>query len=358
VGNGPYVVHRWRFKRDVRLARNPHFRDPSLARADTIGVLFIEEQNTALLAFQSGAADWHSDLEVGYIGDLLEEVRAGRRRDVRAFDAFGTYFWSFNCAPRFADGRENPFHDARVRRAFALAVDKAMLVERVRRGAERPARAFIPPRSIPGYEGPAGLAFDLDRAREEIRRAGWEDRDGDGLPENPRGEEFPTVELLCTPVGPHRDVAQALAGIWERALGVRSKVIVRETKVYRASLKQQDFMVARGAWFGDYLDPTTFLDIHRTGDGNNDRAFSEPRYDALLKRADSVRDPRERLAALADAERLLVEEGMPLLPLWHYAQYYLCRPEHDEGGLQGLSTHPRLIQYPSSLSVNRTKGAR
>lgn len=358
VGNGPYVLERWRFKRDMRLARNPYFRDPALAVSDSIGVAFIEDPNTALLAFQSGAADWHGDLEVGYIGDLLAQVRAGERKDVRALDAFGTYFWSFNCSPKLSDGRDNPFRDARVRRAFALAVDKEMMVQRVRRGAERPAKTFIPPGSIPGYESPVGLSFDLALAREEFLSAGWEDRDGDGVPEDARGQKFPTVELLCTPAGPHRDVAQVLAGIWESAFGVRSKVVVRETKVHGASVKKQDFMLARGAWFGDYLDPTTFLDIHRTGDGNNDRAFSDQRYDALLERAERSTDARERLATLAEAERLMVEEGMPILPMWHYAQYYLCRPADAFGGLRGLSTHPRLIQYPSRLSVNREGGPR
>ncbi|MBL8746575.1 MAG: peptide ABC transporter substrate-binding protein [Phycisphaerae bacterium] len=353
VCNGPYVIERWRFKREMRLARNPHFRDPGLARSDSISIRFIENPNTAFLAFENGAADWHSDLEVDYIGDLLAEARAGMRSDVRALGSFGTYFWSFNCTARLSDGRENPFADAGVRRAFALAVDKRAIVEQVRRGAERPASSFVPPGSIPGYQSPAGLGFDPARARSELAGAGWLDRDGDGVPENERGVAFPTVELLVTPAGAHKDVAQVLGRMWERALGVRSKIVIRETKVYRASLKQRDYMVARGAWFGDYLDPTTFLDIHRSGDGNNDRGFSDARYDELMRRADDEPRAAERLRILEEAERYAMEEALPVLPVWHYAQYYLARPEDEPGGLRNLSTHPRLIQYPFLLEVTR-----
>lgn len=353
VCNGPYTVDRWRFKREMRLVRNPRFRDPTLARSRTIAVRFIENQNTSLLAFESGTADWHSDLEVDYIGDLLAEERAGRRDDVRAFDSFGTYFWSFNCTSRLADGRENPFHDARVRRAFALAVDKAAIVGQVRRGAERAASSFIPPGAIPGYQAPQGLPFDVRRARAELAAAGWVDRDHDGVPENAAGTPFPTVEMLATPVGAHRDVAQVLGRMWESALGVRSKVVIRETKVYRASLKQHDYMVARGAWFGDYLDPTTFLDIHRSGDGNNDRGFSDPRYDELMAQADGESDAAARLVILEEAERYAMEEALPVLPIWHYAQYYLARPADRPEGLKNLSAHPRLIQYPFLLEVAR-----
>lgn len=357
VGNGPYVVASWRFKREMRLERNPLFRDPSLARSRTITVRFIEEANTALLAFQSGAADWHSDMEVEYIGDLLEAVREGRRDDVRAFDAFGTYFWSFNCKPKLADGRENPFHDARVRRAFARSVDRRAIVGQVRRGAERPASVFIPPGSIPGFESPAGLGFDVEEARRELKEAGWIGQNADGVPVNLRGEPFPTVEMLITPTGAHRSVALVLARMFESALGVKSKVIVKETKVYRSALKQQDYMMARGAWFGDYLDPTTFLDIHRSTDGNNDRAYSDPIFDALLDAASREPDAARRMTLLEEAERHTMEETLPILPIWHYAQYYLCRPplrpdgSPNPGGLQGLSEHPRLIQYPFLLEV-------
>lgn len=159
--------------------------------------------------------------------------------------------------------------------------------------------------------------------------------------------------MLVTPVGSHRDVAQVLGRMWESALGVRSKVVIRETKVYRASLKQRDYMVARGAWFGDYLDPTTFLDIHRSADGNNDRGFSDAEYDRLTTDAESEPDPARRLVVLEEAERYAMEVALPVLPIWHYAQYYLARPGDEIGGLKNLSAHPRLIQYPFLLEVAR-----
>jgi hypothetical protein len=51
-----------------------------------------------------------------------------------------------------ADGRPNPFADARVRRAFALVVDKRSISEQVRRMGEPTTGVLIPPGSIGGYE--------------------------------------------------------------------------------------------------------------------------------------------------------------------------------------------------------------
>lgn len=359
VCNGPYVLKAWRFKRDMRLERNPCFRDPTLAKSDSLAVLFIEDHNTGFLAFESGAADWHCDLEVEYIGDLLAQKRAGLRDDVHSKRSFGTYFWSFNCTPKLPDGRDNPFHDARVRRAFTLAVDKEALVARVRRSEDRPARTFVPPGSIPGFRSPEGLPHDPARARAELASAGWSDRDGDGVPENARGEPFPVVEMLCTPVGVYRDTALAIGRMWERELGVRSRVVIRENKVFRTFLKRREYMVARGTWIGDYNDPTTFLDLHRTGDGNNDRGFSDPHYDALLAAAENETDPRRRFDILEEAERYTMEEALPILPLWHYMRCYLYRPpvkpdgSPNPGGLRGISMHPRTLQQPHLLEVIR-----
>ena len=119
----------------------------------------------------------------------------------------------------------------------------------------------------------------------------------------------------------------------------------RDPRGFRDALKRGDFMVARGGWYGDYGDPTTWLELARTGDGNNDRAYSDAGYDALLDRAAAEVDPARRLAALAEAERVLVERDLPMLPICHYVTVYMYAPKR----LDGVSRHPRLEQYPARL---------
>jgi oligopeptide transport system substrate-binding protein len=109
------------------------------------------------------------------------------------------------------------------------------------------------------------------------------------------------------------------------------------------------FMIARGRWYGDYGDPTTFLDISRTGNGNNDRAFSDARFDARMDAAAAETDPAVRLRVLSDAERYLMEEQMPLMPVCQLTQVYMYEP----GRLSGLTSQPRLLQYLWQLSVTR-----
>lgn len=344
VGNGPYRLVDWRPKRLLRLERNPFFHDAANVAVASIDILPIEDPNTAVLAFENGAVDWLTDTLAEYRGDMLEQVRAGSRSNLHVLDAFGTDFFSFNCRPKLADGRRNPFADARVRRAFALAIDKQALVDRITRLGERVAGSLVPPGSLPGYEPPAGLPFDADRARREFADAGWIARDGSVR--DATGEPFPTVEIAYPSNSPrYRDMSAAIADMWQRALGVACATRAREPRSLSDALKKGDFMVARGGWFGDYGDATTWLELARSDDGNNDRGYACPEYDALLDRAEAELDPARRADVLRQAERLLVERDLPMVPICQYVTVYMFDPAR----LSGISRHPRLEQYLGRL---------
>ncbi|MFM9956612.1 MAG: peptide ABC transporter substrate-binding protein [Phycisphaerales bacterium] len=372
VTNGPFVMTQWRFKRDAFFEANPHYWDQSALRTKSVRIIPIEDQNTGVLAFKTGAADWHCDVNAEYIPEMLEQVRHGGRDDLAAFPTFGTYFWNFNCTKKLPDGRDNPFHDARVRRAFAMCVNKKDIVEKIKRGGERIANTLIPVGSIKGFQSPAGVGYDPDAARKLLEEAGWTARAPDGSPAKPPSQPvgqpsslpaseltpFPVVTLLVTPIQHHKDVAQALGRMWEQTLGVRTQIEVRETKSFKEKLRNKDYIISRAGWWGDYGDPTTFLNLHKTNDGNNDRGYSNPKYDQLLEHAENETDPAKRMRILEGAERMTVNEELPVLPLWQYNFYYLFKPpekngQPNPGGLRGISTHPRLVQYYWMMEVVR-----
>jgi oligopeptide transport system substrate-binding protein len=280
----------------------------------------------------------------------LPPPQAGERRNIHALPAFGADFYSFNCRATLPDGRINPFADVHVRRAFVLSVDRQLIVNTVTRLREPVLTTFIPPDSIPGYRSPQGLGHDPQRARAELAAAGWQDRDGDGMIENERGEPFPPVDLLfSTNTSRYRNISLALRDMWQRELGVVVELRGKDNKFFKEDLKRGNFMVGRGNWFGDYGDPTTFLDIFQSANGNNDRGYSNPRVDDLLAQAGLERDPAKRLAILAECERFLFQDQVPMLPLCQSVQIYMYEP----GRLTGLSHHPRLNQYISQLHARR-----
>ncbi|MCC6661136.1 MAG: peptide ABC transporter substrate-binding protein [Phycisphaerales bacterium] len=364
VSNGPFRITRWRFKRDMRFEPNPFYWDRSRLNIDSVAVVSNEDPNAQVLAFTGGGVDWVSDVTVDYKADMLAQKKqfyaehkaeydrlralgldqfeidrrlpADPRACIHPVPAFGTYFYNFNCLPKLADGRANPFADARVRRAFAMAVDKHLLVDEVRRSGEPVATTMVPPHSIAGYESPVGLPYDPAAARALLIEAGYQTT-----------ASFPTVELLFNKDGGHDLTAAAVAKMWERNLGVHVTLAQKEIKVFRDDLKKQNYMISRAGWYGDYGDPTTFLDLSRTGDGNNDRKYSCPEYDDLLREASHEPDPKRRMQLLHDAERIITERDLPMLPLYHYITFYLFDPHK----VSGINPHPRTTQMMDLVDI-------
>ena len=373
ITNGAYVPTVWRYKRDMRLERNANYWDVARVHAASIEVRVIENPNTQVLAFGAGGVDWLPDVGPEYKTEMLAQRRlyqarhaaaigvahdrgaeldetirvlpppvAGERRDIRALNAYGTDFFSFNCRPQTTNGAPNPFSDARVRRAFALAVDKQALVDRVTRLGERVATTLVPPGSIGGYPLVQGLPFDTARARAELTAAGWTDRNNDGEVEDAQGKRFPTVDLLYSTASPrYQNLALALRDMWRRELGVPVEVRGKDSKLYKEDVKKGNFSIARGGWYGDYGDPSTFLELQRSTDGNNDRGYKNLAFDAMLDEAQREADPAQRLLKLAECERFLFAEEVPLLPICSYVTVYM----YDPSRLQGIREHPRLEQH-------------
>lgn len=369
VSNGPFVLTRWRFKRDMRFEANPYWWAKETLGIRTVAIPSVEDPNAQVLAFQTGAVDWISDVTPPYRGDMLDDklefyaehweliaslreqgldqfeidrrLPPDPRKQIHAVPAFGTYWWNFNTLPKLPDGRDNPFHDARVRRAFAMMIDKGTIAREVRRLGEPVAHSLIPPGSLPGYTPPRGLPnigdMRTDEERRELIQRARRLLAEAGYPDTSR---FPTVELSINTGGGHELIAQAIAKNWRQYLGVPVALSAKEIKVYRDDLKNQNFMTSRAGWYGDYSDPTTFLDLNRTGDGNNDRAYSNPVFDALLDEAADETDPDRRLRLLEEAERIIMEEDLPMAPIFYYSTIYLFDAER----LDGISAHPRSEQ--------------
>jgi len=348
--NGAYTLAEWTFKRGLLLRKNPHYRDAASVAIGSVEWLDVASVDTAWLMYATGRAGWLLSLEAGFAPELIQQSdsplpgalnHSGRRRDdVHAFPAFGTYFYNFNCLPRLADGSPNPFSDARVRRAFSMAVDRAALVAQVTRRDEPLATTLIPPGTIAGYPRVEGDGIDLPRARELLAEAGF-----------PGGRGFPEVTLLFNNEANHGLIAQSVAAMWSQGLGVPVRLLGKEAQSYRDDKKQHRFMVARASWYGDYDDPTTFLDIFKSNNGNNDSAYADPEYDAMLGDANRVADPAERLARLAACEQYLFTQSMPALPLFHYVNIYAFDPNR----LAGVSLSPRLMPLLRNVRLTATQ---
>ena len=310
VGNGPFRLHAWRFNHFIEVRRNPHYWDAENVGLNAIRFHPIDNPYTETRSFLAGQLHTTYSLPA----ELLPRIRQRHPEFLRVEPYVGTVFLRLNTT---RPGLDNPL----IREALSLALDREELCRYVYEGFS-PANSLTP--KLGEYQPPAVLRHDPAAARELLARAGYPD--GKGLP--------PLAILLSRP----HPAAEAIQQTF-RNLGLRVTIEQKDWGSYIAAQQSLDFDIARAGWIGDYLDPTTFLDMWTRGNGNNNTGWSSAPYEGMLREAARQSDAASRLATLARAEETLLSE-FPILPIAWYSRLYLHRPEVKGWHPLVLDNHP------------------
>jgi oligopeptide transport system substrate-binding protein len=316
VCNGPYVLRTWAQRQYMRLEKRADYWNAAAVPSERIEILPVDSPATAFKMYEAGEADIMPFSPPRRLAErLIAQARNHQRGDVHTTPMFGTYFYRLNT-------RRKPFEDPRVRVAFARAIDRRVLTDRLLWMGEAPAGSLVPP-GTRDYLSPPMPSYDLQAARDLLAQAGY-----------PGGRGLPPVEIIFNKEASHQTIAEAIKDMWQRNLGVQVDLQSLDRGSLRKKVQTLDYSAGRGGWYGDYNDPITFLDLFTTapeGGGNNDTGFSNPEYDDLLERAKVESDPQKRNALLRQAEEILLTQ-MPIIPLYYYAEMYL----YDDARVTGF----------------------
>ena len=309
VSNGAYRLADWQVRSRIVLEKNEYFRDADNVIIEQVVFYPFEDENTEFNRFRAGDLQWTYQVPSAQ----FRWLKSNMDEALVISPWFGTYFFSFNLT-------REPFEDnLSLRQALNLAIDREIITERVTRFGEIPTFNLVPP-GLPGYEPP------------EPEYAGWsqEEREAEALRlyhQAGYSESQPlTVELRYNTSDNHRKIAVAIAAMWKQVLGVRTRMVNEEFRVFLQNRAQRRVtQVFRAGWIGDYQDAFTFLELFHSGHGRNDAGYNNPRYDRLLERIASERIPARRRNLMVEAERMLLEDQV-VLPTFIYMTRRLIDP--------------------------------
>ncbi|MBP7481048.1 MAG: peptide ABC transporter substrate-binding protein [Lacunisphaera sp.] len=302
VSSGPFVLKEWTTQQRIVVEKSPTYYDRDRVRLNAVCLYPTDSIDAEERAFRSGQLHITYALPLSKVKPAQQDHNPALRIDRQ----METYFFRLNV-------RKSPLQDARVRRALALAVDRATIADKILPGGRTPASSFVPP-LLQGYTPPPGQIHDLAAARQLLAEAG-----------HPGGAGLPPIEILYNNSEILRLVAEAIQQMWHRDLGIEVRLVNQEYKSVFASRRAGDYQVLLGSWTADYLDATTFLDLWRSDSGNNHTGWSDPAYDALSNRANTLADPAARAAVLAQAEALVLESA-PIIPIYFNTHVYFLHP--------------------------------
>ncbi len=262
-------------------------------------------------AFQDGKVDLTSVAPydaswIAYDGSLGPDLRKGTSLSLEYFGF---------------DTRKPPFDDARVRKAFASAIDWNRLVKLGTDGSEEPATSMVPP-AVPGRSSQDFVpAFDPTAARELMAQAGY-----------PGGRGFPAITLVTA----GNAYAAAIAAQLKENLGVTIATESMDFTQYFDRLQADPFAFWAVDWIADYPARTATLRLLLgSGQTNNYGRWSSPAFDAALSEGSSATDPAVAAAAFDRAEGIVRDEA-PVVPFSYSTSWWLSRDGLLGAGENGL----------------------
>ena len=301
VTNGPFLLSSWKHEDEIRLTANPNFfvGKPATERVE---MFMINELTTALALYDQGKLDFIDNHSI----PILEKPRLAKAPGFKPVPQLrGEYYG-------FAIDRK-PFDDPRVRKAFAMAIDRSVF-PKILHGGERPATSWIPPGML-AHNPRLGLPYNPPEARRLLREAGY-----------PDGKGFPEVTLAYNTLEDKKIVAEAVQGMWKRNLGVLVRLENQEWKVYLKKLQTDPPHIFRLGWGADYPDPDNFMKLFTSLSGNNHTRWKNDRYDQLLELAAREMNQQKRVEIYNEAQRILCEVDIPIIPLFTTTESTVLRP--------------------------------
>lgn len=290
VGQGPFKLVTWDPGVRLVLERHRQYRDPERPYVDRIVFEEALKRDTAFMRFRNGEVDIvprlsPADSMVMRSGGFKPYAAVGPQADVYGF------YLNVGLAP---------FDNVHVRRAVAFAIDRERWA-RARNGSIRPAGQLLPPKVMGHDEAlPHLQRFDLSRAREEMKKAGYPS----GLPE--------PVTLWTSDASSSRAYGELLQsdlakiGVEVRLKPVSFPVYLEETG------KPRTAQMVAGGWVMDFPDPSNIFNLVSSAsiaehDSQNRSFYSDPKLDALLDRAIVERDPTARAAMYREANDFVAD---------------------------------------------------
>jgi oligopeptide transport system substrate-binding protein len=306
IGNGPYQLaspDAWQHNVRIDLKRSPAYRGPRRLKNDGLSLIFYQSQEAGYADLVGGNLD--------FLYVLPDNVLAVYKRDLghrwlKQPTAQNLQFSIPYYLPHFS-GEEGRLR----RRAIAKAINRDQIAKVIFYDTRTPMRDFASS-ALPGFDpripGSGVLDYNPEQARDLWARAdrisAWAG----------------TLFFVYNSDGGHQALVDATTNYLRRNLGISAEGMPKQSfkEVRDLATRRQMPGPFRNGWLGDYPTALNFLESQfATGATSNDTLYANPRFDALLRQAESAADQQTALVSIRQAQSILFED-LPVLPMFDY----------------------------------------
>ena len=308
-GTGPYMIAAYDPNKEMRLVRNPHFKEWSHdaqpdGYPDAVVYSYGLDNEAAITQVQNGQADWTFDPPPG---DRLGELGRNYGDQVHLSPMTEIYYASMNV-------NEPPFNNAKVRVALNHAIDRNALVKLYGGAKLAAASCQILPPGIPGYQpycpfgakpGEHWSAPDLAGAKQMVAESGTAGQ---------------SVTVIADDGTVGTNLGTYLVSVLNQ-LGYKASLRALSSNIEFTYIQNSNNKMQIGVsyWAQDYPAPSDFLNVmfscasfHPGSDSSaNISGFCDHAIDARMQQAMtlSVTDPAAANTIWSEVDRAITDQA-------------------------------------------------
>lgn len=279
VGTGPFRFEAWNKGASVVLVRHDAHRDAAAVKLRRATIRFVNDPAAQVASLLAGDVDLFPRVAAAR---SLAQFRADRRFQVLVGGSRAKTIMAMN-------NKRKPLDDVRVRRAIAHAIDRQQVIQGAAEGYGTPIGSFFVP-GTPGYVDLTGVTpYDPDRARALLREAGI---------------TTPLELSLKLPPVPYARLGGEVIAALLAKVGINARQENVEWAQWLSGVygqKAYDLTIVA------HVEPLDFGNFARPGYYWN---YDSPKFNELWGRINATADTKQRLALLAQAQRLVADDAV------------------------------------------------
>ncbi len=307
VYSGPFVLES-NTKTEYTFAKNENYWDADNIHLDKCVMNVVEQQDSSIAMYENGELDY----------SLIPTAQ------VPDYDGKDASFLNGNVDYFYINHEAEYVSNKNFRLALNYALDRNSYNQLANNGVYQPSNGLVftgltGVETTYGEEYPVDYSYpldgDQDKATEYLNKAMEE-----------LGVASPsdiTIEVTTTDVETSKKIAEVVQDQWTQKLGINVKIRqVTYSEIYGEVLPNHDFQIGFGGWGSDYDDPYSYLELFIGDNDYNYSNYKNDEFDALMASTRTETDPKTRMDTLAEAEKMVLEDGA-FIPLQQREVHYM-----------------------------------
>ncbi|MGE3974045.1 MAG: peptide ABC transporter substrate-binding protein [Bdellovibrionales bacterium] len=306
--NGPYKITNWVHGASMKMEKNPHYWNAKNIHVDVIDIPYMTPDDGARFnLFKTKKIDVLYRLGKDDVQNAQKE-----KFKLQKFSDGTLFYMLFN----FREGRVTA--NKNLRKAIAAVLNPREYVSKVVTIPGTLPGTGLVPTYMMGVSQSFRKEFPVPLRKQNIAEA---KKYLELAKQELKMKTLPTISWTTsdTPVAVRE--AEYFQNLLKSTLGIDLKIDKQIFKQRLAKQQSGDFDIVSAGWGPDYADPMTFIDLFASWNNNNNGRWVNKEYDALVEKATMNSNQKQRMADMAKAEKIMLDD-LAILPLYERTVMY------------------------------------